>query len=632
MRIAMILRRVATLLPAALALSFFSCGVDDGRPSVLLIVVDTLRADRLGCYGYSEVQTPNVDRLASEGVRFTTVVTAAPVTAPSVATILTSTYPTVHGVRDNELFVLNASLPRIASAFKQAGYTTAAFVGSVVLDSKYGFAEGFDYYDDDMSAEFAVFDPTYASQFEGLQGTQRRAGDVTASTLGWLEENRKLGPFFCFVHYFDPHLNYDPPPPYNDTYLLSPYDGEVAYTDSQIGALLSGVEELGLADDALVVLTGDHGEGLGDHGEGSHGFFLYDTTVKVPLIFSQTGTLPSGLTISSQARTVDIMPTVLDLAGLPVPGTAQGVSLAPALLGGARPAPRDAYIETYHTLYSYSWHEMQALRTPDWKYVRSPEAELYDLKNDPGEANNLAARDSKALAKMESALAGLEESIAGGSANLKALRSAPDDEMTRKMLALGYIGTPSRRADALPRPGGDLPDPKAKVRAWNSIQEARGYMRAALTLQKEKDYAGALRAIAVAESIAPDYAEVIATKGLILKRSGNIGEGIRVMKIAVEMNPRSEMAYQTLNNLGVAYLETDRCDEAIAAFERSLMAKPGYWRAALNLAGAYERCGDEDRAAEGYEACLRAVPPEDTKTIAFLREKIAALKARAGRN
>jgi choline-sulfatase len=625
--------RALALLLAVLACAG-GCGRSRGpkRLNVLLIIVDTLRADHLRCYGYDEIQTPNIDGLAARGTRFQNVVTSAPVTAPSISGILTSTYPTLHGVRDNELFVLSDSLPRLPSVFRRAGYTTGAFVGSAVLDSRFGFSTGFDHYDDDMSAEFPVYSQAYATQVDRLQGTQRRAADVTRAALDWLEHGRNGRPFFCLVHYFDPHLYYDPPPPFDSMYLFSPYDGEIAYADAQIGALLKGLEKLGMDENTLVVFTSDHGEDLGQHGEGSHGFFLYDATLMVPLIISHPPELPSGAAVAEQARTVDIMPTILELAGLPVPGTAQGASLAQAVRGAARPASRPAYAETYHTLYSYNWHEMQAIRSHGWKYVRAPETELFDLRTDPGEVNNLASERPEVVEEMEAALAGMERDISEGPDVLRASRAAPDREMTRKMATLGYIGPTGRDERALPQPGGDRPDPKVKVREWNAIQKARGFLRTALALDNEGRLQGALRAIAAAESIAPDYAEVPATKGLIVKHTGDLDEAIELMESAMEMDADSEMAYQTLNNLGLTYLEKGECDEAVSALRRSLEIKRDYRGAMFNLGMAYERCGRPAEAADEYERYLRAGPGGDRGDETQLRAKIAKLRAAAGSN
>ncbi len=625
-------RRAISILAAAAAIpmALASCGGGDKGPNVLFIIVDTLRADHLRCYGYRDIRTPHIDRLASRGVKFADVVTSSPVTAPSVATLITGTYPTLHEVRDNELFALSPSLPKLAGPFKEAGYRTAGFVASMVLDRRYGFADGFDHYDDDMSGEFPVYSRMYATQVEQLQGTQRRAEDVTAAALEWIEGNKRGGPFMCMVHYFDPHLYYDPPPPFDDRYFMAPYDGEVAYTDAQIGVLLNGLDESGLEEETLVVFTSDHGEDLLQHGEGSHGFFLYDATVAVPLIFSRPGELPAGVTISTQVTTADVMPTILDLAGLAVPETVQGRSLAAAVMGTEELEPTQAYIETFHTLYSYRWHEMQALRTGDWKYVRAPVPELYDLRNDPGEVNNLAESRTDRLAEFEAMLATLEEGLSHGPGHLRAELAESDDEITEKMMTLGYLGTPKRDKSSLPEPGGNYPDPKMKMREWNSIQEARTYLRTALALQKRGDLTGALHAIAAAESIAPEYAEVPATKGLIVKRSGDLEGGIELMEKAIEMDDRSEMVHQTLNNLGFAYLEKGNCDKAISALKRSVEAKPDYHKALYNLAATLEKCGRLDEAADAYARYLEVNPPRDPDAMGFLTRKIEELRAGGG--
>jgi tetratricopeptide (TPR) repeat protein len=527
---------------------------------------------------------------------------------------------------------LNPALPTLASVFGEDGYATAGFVGSVVLDRKYGFAAGFDHYDDDMTGEFHVYESSKEPQKDQLQGTQRRAGDVTRAALDWLEEVGRKRAFFCLVHYFDPHMFYDPPPPFNERYFTSPYDGEVAYTDSQIGVLLAGLREMDLDQTTLVVFVSDHGEGLGDHGEGAHGFFLYEATVMVPLIFSLPGSLPSGVTHSGQIRTADVMPTILELLDLPVPDTAQGESLARAVRGIDNLRDREAYLETYHTLYSYNWHELQGIRTGRWKYVRAPGPELYDLHSDPHEATNLFESQPEIAEQMEASLTRLEQQWAAGSANFTASRAGSDPEMVKKMRTLGYVGTPTRDGKDLPQPGGNLPDPKVKVRQWNEKQEARGCLRTALALNRRGDLEGAMHMIAVAESLAPAYAEVPATKGLIIKRSGDLDEGIRLMEYAIELGPRSEMVHQTLNNLGIAYLDKGECEKAIDVLKRSAEVKPDYYRAIYNLGSAYEKCGQPLAAADTYEEYIRKNVKVDPVAVGSLRKRIADLREESGGN
>jgi choline-sulfatase len=619
------------LLLAGILLLANSCrGPEDGRRfNVLFIIVDTLRADHLGCYGNNGVRTPYIDDLASQGARFSTVVTAAPVTAPSVTSLLTGTFPVFHGVRDNELFCLNPDLPTLASLFRRAGYATAGFVGSVVLDRRYGFGQGFDHYDDDMSGELRIYDQGYIPQKDELQGTQRRAEDVTEVALRWLRVHGKEKPFLCFVHYFDPHDPYDPPPPFNQEYAASPYDGEIAYADAQIGVLLKGIRDLGVEDKTLVVLTADHGEGLGEHGERTHGFFLYDSTILVPLIFRLHGVIPSGGTFQSQARTVDVMPTILDLAGVTLPETAQGASLAGGLTGRKTLEDRDAYVETFHTLYSYNWHELQAIKTRRWKYVRAPEPELYDLHSDAGERENLAGADPETTSRMERSLESLEERLEAGAAPFRATRSEHDEEMVDKMRALGYLGGASHRGGELPSPGGDLPDPKVKMAELSARQEAGGHLRVAVTMMMRGEFQEALEQTAEARKIAPDYAEIQATEGLILARKGDLDQGIALMESAIEKDPRAQMVHQTLNNLGLAYLGKGECEKAIATIEKSLAVRPDYANAMYNLGLAHEKCGDPKAALEAYEAYLKAAPNLDPALVRSVKTRMEKLRSSA---
>jgi len=633
MHVGRTLARLVLPLVGVLILSSSCGGWGHGeRLNVLFIIVDTLRADHLGCYGHGDIQTPHIDDLASDGARFITVVTSAPVTAPSVASLVTSTHPNFHGVRDNEFFSLNPELPNLAAVFRRAGYATAGFVGSVVLDRRYGFAEGFDHYDDDMSEEFKIYDETYTPQKDELQGTQRRAEEVTRAALQWLKAHGRQKPFLCFVHYFDPHDPYDPPPPFSDGYPGSPYDGEIAYTDAQIGALLTGIMELELNDRTLVVLTGDHGEGLGEHSERTHGFFLYDSTVLVPLIFHFPPAIPAGSAFASQIRTVDVMPTILELVGLPVPETAQGTSLAPALRGEEELRDREAYVETFHTLYSYNWHELQAIRTPRWKYIRAPGPELYDIQADPLELKNRVRTNSELTSEMEVSLAAMEDRLRVGSGPYAAFRPEHDAEMVEKMRALGYVGGPSRVAMEQPKPGGDYPDPKEKIAELNARQEAGGLLRVAAALMLQGDFEAALERTAAARRVAPGYTEVLATEGLILVRRGNLDEGITLMETAIEKNPRAQMLYQTLNNLGLAYLDRGECDKAIETLKRSLEAKQDYSNAMYNLGLAHERCGHPDEAVRAYDRFLKANPKLDPALLRSVRDRMESLSpARDGR-
>jgi arylsulfatase A-like enzyme/Tfp pilus assembly protein PilF len=642
----------------------------DERVNVLLIIVDTLRADHLGCYGYENAQTPTIDALALRGTRFSRVVASAPVTAPSIATIFTSTYPPFHGVRDNEFFALNPTLPTIASVFREAGYRTAAFVGSAVLDKRYGFGEGFDHYDDDMSAEFVIYGESYALEREQVQGAERRAENVTNAAIEWLQKQGGRNPFFCAVHYFDPHLGYNPPPPFRERFRTSPYDGEIAYTDTQIGVLLGALTKMGVRRKTLVVFTADHGEGLGDHGEDSHGYFIYDSTVLVPLVFNLQGNITAGSVIHTQVRTVDIMPTILDLARLDVPETAQGTSLTAVVQGLEEPTnvdDRDAYIETLHTLYSYRWHELQGIRTARWKYVRAPQPEIYDLQADPDEAINLIQKNAEEAERLENTLVDLENELARGSGPFMAKRAKSEPEIVQKMKALGYVGTDTGTRKNLPELGGDYPDPKAMIEELHARHEAKRLLRSAFVTNESGDVDGALELLAQAESLSTNYAEVISLRGFLLSRKGELDEGIRLMEKAVEMSPSSKNLSQMLNNLGVAYFNkqeyekaVDRlekalatlteadahslvlnqtlsnlgiayqrlgdCDNAIDRIKRSLEARHNL-RTVLHMCSIYKKCGYPGKAADGLEQVLRDFPNLDSTFVATTRRRVGELRA-----
>ncbi len=617
------------LFAVALALSSSCASLQHSHPSnIVLIIVDTLRADHVGCYGGARYSTPNIDALASQGARFGTVVTSAPVTAPSVASVLTSTAPPFHGVRDNEKFRLSESLPNIAAALHDAGYSTAAFVASAVLDGGAGFAAGFDHYDDEMDPVYRAYDLSYAPQAEELRGTQRRAKEVTAVALDWLREHGRKGPFMCLVHYFDPHDPYDPPPRFAHQRTKSPYDGEISYADSQIGLLLDGLKEMGLDRNTLVVLTADHGEGLGEHSERTHGFLLCDSTVLVPLIFRMSGTIAPGSTFSRQVRTIDVAPTILDLVGLAAPSTMQGLSMAPALRGEEELADRPAYIETFHTLYSYNWHELVGVRTPRWKYIRAPEEELYDLAADSGELRNLARTEPSMVSEMEMSLQGLESELKAGSGAYRAETLASDPEMTRKMKALGYLGDAAGPREASADGSRDLPDPKEKIAELNARKEAGGHLQVAMNQLMQGDYVGALESTAAAERLAPGYAEIEATRGLILVKKGKTEAGVELLEEALERDPGSTMAYQTWNNLGLAYLQAHRCEDAIEAISKSLSLKPDYYNAMYNLGLAYEACGRPTDAVRAYNDFLAADPAVDPSILPSLRSRLRALNMR----
>ena len=473
--------RPCIVILLACLLACAACSRRPAHPNVLLITLDTTRADHLGAYGNRRARTPNLDRLAAAGVLFERAITAAPLTLPAHASLLTGRYPFAHGVRNNGSFTLGESMPTLATALHDAGYRTAAFVSAFVLDHRYGLARGFDRYDDRLELE-------------------RRGGDTIAAAGAWLAETaRDPRPFFLWVHLYDPHDPYDPPPPFATAFHDSPYDGEIAYDDQQIGELLARLHAIGADGSLLVAAAGDHGESLGEHGEATHGLFVYDGAIRIPMTIGGAG-IAAGRRMSSLVRGIDLAPTLLDAVGLrPLPN-ADGRSLLP-LVAGSGPGPEDAYAETYFPQLYMNWAPLRSIQDARWKFIDAPSPELYDLQRDGREDRNLAAAEPARTATFQRALA----ATAGGS-DLPAPTAPVDRETAQKLAALGYIGA----ATAPPQPAvaGTRPDPKAMVDVFNRLRDANAAIR-------QRDFAAAAAAARVV--LARDERNAFAT--MILARA-----------------------------------------------------------------------------------------------------------------
>jgi arylsulfatase A-like enzyme len=414
---------------------------------VVLIVIDTIRTDHLGCYGYALPTSPNIDAFASEAALFEQAVTSSPLTLPSMSTMLTSTYPVFNNVRYNGMFFLSDASVTLAELLRDNGYETAAFIGGFPLDSRFRADQGFDLYDDDFSN--STQKRRYGWIGHRVDDFERTGEEVNQQTFKWLE---KIGdePFFLMVHYFDPHLPYTPPGPYDDEFEI-PYDGEVAYTDEHVGGLLDKLEKLGLKENTLIVLTGDHGESLGTHNEVTHGEFIYDTTVMIPLILYHSERIPKGRRIPTMVRSIDIMPTILDFLGVPDSPHAQGRSLLPALEGKLEEAP--ALLEA--TLHYYEGknlgHEpmmITGLRTSEWKLMHVTVerdgkpgwiGELYNIADEPQELTNVSEENPEILRNLIEELNALTLTHSKG-ALPKGNRLEMDEETRAKLKALGYLG------------------------------------------------------------------------------------------------------------------------------------------------------------------------------------------------
>jgi arylsulfatase A-like enzyme/Tfp pilus assembly protein PilF len=516
--------------------------------NVLVVTIDTLRVDRVGAYGSRAGLTPAMDALAKEGVVFEQATVPVPLTRPSHVSLLTGKLPFQHGIRDNFSFSLGASHRTLAELLKAKGYATGGFVGAFMLNAQSGLDRGFDEFDDSFEER--------GGQSAFLAEHQRVAGEVEQRAGAWIERvARREAPFFAWVHFYDPHSPYDPPPPYRARYAGRPYDGEVAYTDSVLGRLLARLDRLGLQGRTLVVVTSDHGEGLGDHGEAEHGFFLYETTVRVPLIIRLPGGLPAGLRIPSEARSIDVLPTVLELVGASAaaPPGIPGRSVAAALSGPAGATP-PSYAETLFPRLHFECAELRSIRFDGWKYVEAPRPELYDLRADPNERSNLYAREGRRAASLRSRLL----DTMGGSLEAAIVAkpgAAPDAETQRKLASLGYVSGSSGSAGA---------DPKDAIAAFQA------YTRSVRGAFESYDRGDLRAAVAGFES---------AVAG------GRAGFDVHYY-------------------LGAAYLKLGQAERAVGPLQEAIRRNASYTPATIELATAYLRLNKADEATAVLRAAL----------------------------
>ncbi len=461
-----------------LVLALAACG-RPGVPadrSLVLVTLDTTRADRIGAFGGTAVPTPNLDRLAREGTIALHATSQVPLTLPAHASILTGRYPASHGVHHNGVYRLRGDEETIAEHLKAEGFDTAGFVASYVLNRGFGTEQGFDVYDD-------VEVNRYAMGRDQVFEAQRTADEVNARVFPWLDAHRGQR-VFLWVHYYDPHDPYEPPEKPGRTLEGNGYDREISYVDACVGDLIEKLRETGLLDRALLVIAGDHGEGLGEHGEKTHGLFLYEGTLRVPLLLRAPGMIPAGRTIANPVELVDLAPTVADYLGLPGFARAQGKTLRPRIEGNDDGRGAQAHAETMMPRLEFGWAELRMLSTGRFKYIRAPRPELYDLRVDPAEEHNLASADVERMADMAGELdvwaAGTTEASAEA-----ASRNTLDPDEEARLRSLGYLSGPALKEG---RGDGPLVDPKDGIKEARALDAARELLRAG-------DAAGALAAL-----------------------------------------------------------------------------------------------------------------------------------------
>ena len=518
---------------------------------MIVITVDTLRADHINAS-----VAPALDRLAREAVSFDTAVTVAPVTAPAHASLLTGTYPQAHGVRDNQIFSLAAGAATYTSWLKSRGYATGAFVSAIVLDRRYGLNQGFETYDDEMNG-----------------ATERGARETLDRAERWVGSARR--PFFLWIHLFDPHA----------PYLAGSYAAEVTAVDSELDRFFTALRSRAIWDDLVVSVTSDHGESLGEHGESTHGYFVYDATLRIPWILKAPGITPRRF--AHQVRIIDVLPTMIALAragGPEEPGGASvdGVNLMRFLDGGDSPR-LEAYAESWLPRHQFNWSELKSIRTERFKYIDAPEPELYDLIADRSEKSNVLSANQQMATAMKNTLVAIDR--AHPAVPTSTSRMDVDPVMADKFLALGYIGFSSTTGRGSSE---QLPDPKRKLDVYEMTMSA--YELAGRHKPLE-----ALAALRRAEKIDPDVTQVHYLIGTILGTQGRFPDAAAALERAVALNPRYVPARF---KLALAYLRLDRHDRAEQELRVVLENEPRNVSAHHNLAAiAYSR-GDIRRAEE----------------------------------
>ncbi|OLB33069.1 MAG: hypothetical protein AUH13_02250 [Acidobacteria bacterium 13_2_20CM_58_27] len=585
---------MATAAPIARA------GAGEKTPlgDVFLITIDTLRSDHVGCYGYQWIQTPTIDQLAKQGIRFAQAFTPSPITNTSHASILTGLLPSSHGVSDFGV-PLTADHSTLAELLEKRGYQTAAFIGSIILDSKTlapGLDRGFEFYDNF---------PEKTETKSRWGRLERRGMDVVQRAETWLDGHR-TGPHFVWVHLYDPHDPYEPPPPYSERYKDHLYDGEIAFADSALGRFLNYLKEQHWYEGALIIVVGDHGEGLGEHGEDTHGIFLYDSTTHVPLIVKLPNEQEAGKVVEEQARTTDILPTILELLGIPAPESLDGTSLKSALLGTEAPS-RTVLGETDYPL-RFGWAPLRSVRKDAFKFIEAPRPELYDLRSDPGEIRNAYVPWDSTVQKLRKELAKVSAKAAG-----KPSAAAVAPSTTDELRALGYLSTADARSSTdVPEPS-LLPDPKDKVEEQNLLHvammasedgqtaKARTALEKLLRLDnrseiglsqlgrlemESENYTKAALYLGRACEVNPQNATIAYDYGRALELSGVLVGARHALQASLKLNPK-QLAARLL--LGQIWLKSNDPKAAEDEFEAALLLQPASAEAQIGLARALLR-------------------------------------------
>jgi arylsulfatase A-like enzyme/Flp pilus assembly protein TadD len=535
------------------------------RCNVILLTLDTLRADHLSCYDAGRVQTPHLDALAAAGTLFEKCITQTPLTLPAHTSILSGTYPLYHQVRDNGGFLVPDRLELVSETLQRRRFATAGFIAAYVLHSKWGINQGFEQFSDDF--DLAKY------QSISLGKVQKRADEVLAEAEAWLRQNGNRR-FFSWIHLYDPHTPYDPPSPFKEQYRGHPYRGEVAYMDSELGKFFDFLKREGLWDNTIIIACGDHGESFGEHREQGHGFFIYESTVHVPLIVRAPRPFPVQR-VGRIVQLVDVAPTILDMLQVTPPAAVQGRSLFGLMLGRSEKGFDSAYCETYYPRLHFGWSELSALYSGKWKFIKAPRSELYDLAADPDEALNLERRQSVTARRQQRHLAEFQQRQ-GKLALTPSGTGKLDRDSLAKLAALGYITT---TVDTSQKAG--LVDPKEKIDLYNNLDEVKQLMG------KEQLH------------------EAVAKVEAIIASDGDMVD-----------------AHMMLGNL---LFRQRQFRPALAAFREVLARRPDYNFAMLNILYCLKELGQWQECLREIEQ-FRTIFPDDPALFFEKGEALAALR------
>ncbi len=634
--------------------------------NIILITIDTLRSDYLSCNGSTKIKTPNLDSLAEQGANFAQARAAVPLTLPSHISIMTSLYPVKHGVRDNATARLSNEYSTLAEVLKTHGYQTAAFVGSFILDHRFGLNQGFDVYNDLMPADLTVLEKLEA---------ERSADAVYSAFSEWFGRNAKKQPYFVWIHFYDPHAPYNPPEPYRSKYPNDPYAGEVAYTDAVIGKVLNNLKTQD-SNNQIIAIAGDHGEGLGQHQEATHSLLIYNSTLHVPMIIAAPGLISAGVTFPYLCRTIDLAPTLLDLAGIQNDLKGQGISLKKSIEQTKDPEITSAS-ESLYPKVNLGWCELRGIEKDQFHYIDAPHPELYDVIDDPGETKNLITQQTAIAGNLENALNQLYQ---GSSSSAQTSQPEMDSETKERLASLGYVSGSNTATDQSSRI-----DPKDKMKVWNDIQSGilefgRGnyqdavkilelvlktdnsipivydnlcssYLRLenwekakscnitalqrgidfpalhvnlGLIYHKDKQYSQAQKEFLDALSADPANTSARYYLGNTLRATGQPEQALIQYQKALELSPDN---IYVVNGLAMTYIALKQDAEALTAFEQAARIDPRNPAAYFNLAVQAERLNKTDEAVDAYEKFL-ALSDEKHFEQQRLRAKQALQKLR----